>query len=294
MKPFMNVSSYIKKHTKIDLNYKHYHYKPLVNDNVSEVLEFINELQSIKPDYNGIVLESLFNIAISDKVLNNPFEYGLHGADDSLVSFLNEILTILYTQYNKEYIPSTEREFISLTLGNNGSVLNEWNKSNRLLFSVIVYMTYYLSNHLQKFARSKIDLNTYHKYLTHIVFNWQRFEKVFEYFMKIKDRLNISSAYTDLDVGGYETEHYRIGGSLDMLINEEIICDIKCCKSITYKQWCYQLHMYSLNMPRVIEKITGNKTSKKPEDFILYIVNIYNNRLYMFDYDKNFKLENLY
>lgn len=305
-----NVTDYIRKHT-FPINSKHVSFSISDNNRYDPAIQLIKELQSIKPTINGIIIECLLSIVFSfeNEIYKEFIESScreshyenvngnINNNDEPLVIVYNMIYNEIQEQFDdlKDDLKEIFKDLDSYTsfIGfiNNTIYSSFTNKSISPL--LLFYISYYVQQHLACF-RENIDPIVMMQFIKHFLNNWDKMYLLFEYLNELNLKFEswgqpIKTLKFNYGCGGLVNKNNILfKATIDMLINNHIIVDIKCCKKDMFTVYARQLNLYQQCVEYYNSKSETN--DYKHEDYQMYVINVLQNKIYKFelsDFDMN-------
>jgi hypothetical protein len=288
MSKIASVTNYIKTHPfKVDIPMKEKTY--CLSDDVKQ---FQNKLHTLLPTLDGIVMEALFGLSL---VIKTGIQPKIFIKNNDIPS--SKVKQAVYDEIRKYYLQTfgekhTESERLSFDLTQaiidslidyfNEDFIADYkqNEKHNYLYLIILYCLIF---YLHQPHNNDFD-ERYIKYFDILFNEIDNVNTLFEDFLKIDLDIDITNIEFNIDTHPYINDE-SLYGVTDIILNNSIIIDIKANNTrgtnINIEQHTYidQLYLYAKGIPdRDIEK--------------LMIINLFDNRILSWDYDKNINIEN--
>ena len=145
---------------------------------------------------------------------------------------------------------------------------------------LLFYIVYYIQEHLDHFLL-ELDYSIAEKYILKLLTNWDKVILIFDYLNELNSIYHIETLAYNIGCGKLVNKNKLcFKGTIDVLINNKIIIDIKCSKQNTFAYYARQLNMYR-SFVEFRNNLNPNKQYKHDE-YKMYTVNISQNKIYEF------------
>lgn len=279
----INVTSYIQMH-HFEIPSRNYVMTSISQKNYTKAFKFIDQLHKIDSSINGIAMELLVSFCLDDNYVRDPDAITMLPGYTDVIKYLGALIDDTFDEKTTFRDEDPEELHLKSFHYSNQQFKEQWLERKvplRLVFNMLTYV----ETHIARFAGSGlVSSDLVKRYLETIVRNWDAFKDVISYVNDLKGALSVKSIEHNPSMS-IPMKNYIIQGDADIVINENVLVEVKCCVKNKLAQWSRQLHMYSIGL--------AEKSGKRCSDYKLVVVNLYLNKIMFLKYQEGFGKESL-